>query len=122
MVPGVGAVDGLIAQMRLKTGDPERAVLGGTVEGAPISFSRALAGKKMGRENGDRTQNTHDDEPVFTSHQSKLLVRLRHRAPLLRITLEENTLHFSAPIRRPAPGQSAVLYDGQICLGGGIII
>ncbi len=29
---------------------------GGAVEGAPISFSRALAGKKMGRESGDRTR------------------------------------------------------------------
>lgn len=30
-------------------------------------------------------------------------------------------ISFSQPIKRPAPGQSAVLYSGEICLGGGII-
>ena len=53
-------------------------------------------------------------------------VRLRHRAPLIpaRIMLGENntvTLEFENEIKRPAAGQSAVIYDGEICLGGGII-
>ena len=53
-------------------------------------------------------------------------VRLRHRAPLVpaEIVLGENgvaTLKFKNKIKRPASGQSAVIYDGEICLGGGII-
>ena len=53
-------------------------------------------------------------------------VRLRHRAPLVpaEIVLGENgvaTLKFENKIKRPASGQSAVIYDGEICLGGGII-
>ena len=53
-------------------------------------------------------------------------VRLRHRAPLVpaKIVLGENgvaTLEFENKIKRPASGQSAVIYDGEICLGGGII-
>lgn len=53
-------------------------------------------------------------------------VRLRHRAPLIpaKIMLGENnaaTLEFENEIKRPAAGQSAVIYDGEICLGGGII-
>lgn len=48
-------------------------------------------------------------------------VRLRHRAPLIPATFDEETLHFEKEIKRPANGQSAVLYDGEICLGGGII-
>ena len=56
-----------------------------------------------------------------------VLVRLRHRAPLItaKITLKKNntaTLEFENEIKRPAAGQSAVLYSGEICLGGGIII
>lgn len=53
-------------------------------------------------------------------------VRLRHRAPLVpaRIMFAGNgvaTLEFENKIKRPASGQSAVIYDGEICLGGGII-
>ena len=50
-----------------------------------------------------------------------LLVRLRHRAPLVPATFDGERLHFENKIKRPASGQSAVLYDGEICLGGGII-
>ena len=31
------------------------------------------------------------------------------------------SLHFSAPQWAATPGQSAVLYDGEVCLGGGVI-
>ncbi|MFN2333758.1 MAG: aminomethyltransferase beta-barrel domain-containing protein [Wenzhouxiangellaceae bacterium] len=31
------------------------------------------------------------------------------------------TLAFDSPQRAVAPGQSVVLYDGEQCLGGGII-
>ncbi len=48
-------------------------------------------------------------------------VRLRHRAPLLAASFQEDKLTFTEPIKRPAAGQSAVFYDGETCLGGGII-
>lgn len=53
--------------------------------------------------------------------QGNLKVRLRHRAPLLDAKFADDTLVFPEPIKKPAAGQSAVLYDGEICLGGGII-
>ena len=56
-----------------------------------------------------------------TEQKAKVLVRLRHRAPLVPATFDEKTLKFEDEIKRPASGQSAVLYDGEICLGGGII-
>jgi len=59
------------------------------------------------------------------AEMSDLEVRLRHRAPLLPVKLSQDEdsvrLIFSEPIKRPAPGQSAVLYDGEVCLGGGIV-
>lgn len=52
-------------------------------------------------------------------------VRIRHRAPLKKIQLQINdneaTLKLESPERVAAPGQSAVIYDGDLCIGGGII-
>lgn len=57
-----------------------------------------------------------------TKRQSaQVMVRLRHRAPLVPATIKDPSLVFENEIKRPASGQSAVLYDGESCLGGGII-
>ncbi len=52
---------------------------------------------------------------------SKIDVRLRHRAPLIPATFAGDKLLFAQPIKRPAVGQSAVFYSGDVCVGGGII-
>ncbi len=52
---------------------------------------------------------------------NSLEVRLRHRAPLLPVRFKDDKIIFSEPVKRPAAGQSAVFYQGEICLGGGII-
>ncbi len=51
-----------------------------------------------------------------------VLVRLRHRAPLIPAEFDGEKLYFKDEIKRPASGQSAVLYDGEVCIGGGIIV
>ena len=48
-------------------------------------------------------------------------VRLRHRGALIDAKIDGNIIHLSAPERAVAPGQSAVIYDGEECLGGGIV-
>ena len=58
---------------------------------------------------------------VSTSSKKQVLVRLRHRAPLIPAEFDGEVLKFKQEIKKPASGQSAVLYDGEICLGGGII-
>ena len=55
-------------------------------------------------------------------------VRVRHRAPLIDAEVahindasEKVTVKLAEPQRAVAPGQSAVIYNGEECLGGGII-
>jgi len=49
-----------------------------------------------------------------------LKVRIRHRAPLIACTLQGDLLELSEPQRAITPGQSAVIYDSEVCLGGGV--
>lgn len=65
-----------------------------------------------------------NDEPDLSKSYQ---VRTRYRAPLVPIARLENvdnhlTIHLDEDIRAITPGQSAVLYDGDRCLGGGIVV
>jgi len=52
-------------------------------------------------------------------------IRVRHRAPLATANLSFNNegavLTLDSPERSVAAGQSVVIYDGDVCLGGGIV-
>ena len=48
-------------------------------------------------------------------------VRLRHRGALIDARIDGDIVYLSSPERAIAPGQSAVIYGGQECLGGGIV-
>lgn len=63
-----------------------------------------------------------NDAPTEGDYQ----IRVRHRAPLVTATLRYQdggvTLELVNPERAVAAGQSVVIYDDAICLGGGIIV
>jgi tRNA-specific 2-thiouridylase len=64
---------------------------------------------------------------LITELPSRASVKIRYRhaeQPAAVTRLDEDTLQieFDEPVRAAAPGQSAVIYDGGIVIGGGIII
>ena len=92
------------------------------VTGKDVKKNVVYVSKNLNHANLWATELELEDVMVRSKeYEQSLLVRLRHRAPLIPARLAGNKLIFDAPIKRPAPGQSAVFYDGEICLGGGII-
>ena len=70
----------------------------------------------------DDTHWVSGEAPVAGTY----LVRTRHTGPLREAWVQAGqddtaTITFTEPVRTVAPGQSAVVYDGVCCLGGGIV-
>lgn len=54
-------------------------------------------------------------------HGDKLQARIRHRGQLIDATLRDAVVELASAERAITPGQSVVLYNGDTCLGGGIV-
>ncbi len=86
-------------------------------------FLRGQIAEMNGKTTGKYEKPTDRDENSDKKmSEIEVLVRLRHRAPLIPAKFNGKTLFFEQKVKRPASGQSAVLYAGEICLGGGIIV
>ena len=87
----------------------------------PFAFGNSRPKGRAPRADGANSRAAALRNAPSQNKSSSVLVRLRHRAPLIPATFDGETLYFENEIKRPASGQSAVLYNGEICLGGGII-
>ena len=66
------------------------------------------------------------EEPGPEGQPIPVAVKLRYRQADQQAQLvyqgESGVLRFTTPQRAVTPGQSAVLYQGEVCLGGGIVV
>jgi tRNA-specific 2-thiouridylase len=53
--------------------------------------------------------------------KKNLMCRIRYRQEKISCRIEKDKVIFDKPQMGVSPGQSLVLYDGETCLGGGII-
>lgn len=94
-------------------------VVGKNMDKNEVYVSRAMTNDAMWKNTLTLT-DVHwiNEAPAATDD---IRVRLRHRGALLPATLDNATLMLRESERAVSPGQSAVIYRGQECLGGGII-
>ena len=59
--------------------------------------------------------------PPAGTYAAKTRYRQADAACALRLEAAGFALDFEQPQWAETPGQSAVLYDGEVCLGGGVI-
>ena len=67
--------------------------------------------------------NWINETPVVgKEYQAKFRYREKDNSIVITL-LEDNLMHvkFNHPVRAVTPGQACVIYDGEICMGGGII-
>jgi len=68
--------------------------------------------------------NWTGDEPVADGYAAQCKIRYKARAidcTLHPLTNSDVEVRFSEPLRDITPGQGAIFYEGDLCLGGGII-
>lgn len=86
-------------------------------EDSPLLYTHAAEGSELTWLSGH--------PPVPDGQPLDCQVRLRHRQPLqdCQLTLENGVarMRFPAAQRAVTPGQSAVFYQGRVCLGGAIV-
>jgi len=72
------------------------------------------------------TEPAHWISGAAPAHDFRCTVKTRYRQPdqECRVTVLDDgrvRVHADAAQRAVTPGQSAVFYDGEVCLGGGVI-
>ncbi len=55
------------------------------------------------------------------AYEGPVQARIRHRASLVGGSVDGSKVHLDEAQRAVASGQSVVLYNGEVCLGGGIV-
>ncbi|MDQ3158884.1 MAG: tRNA 2-thiouridine(34) synthase MnmA [bacterium] len=94
-------------------------VVGKDMDKNEVYVSSDLSDKRLWRKELDlKSIHWINGKPTDKNVQ----IRTRHRAPLVKGKLRGHKVILDDEIRAITPGQSAVIYQDQVCLGGGIIV
>lgn len=94
-------------------------VVGKDMEKNEVYVSRSIDNDNLWRKELKLTDVHWINQPP--RKDKDVQVRLRHRGTLFDAKIDGDIVHLSASERVVAAGQSAVIYDGDECLGGGIV-
>lgn len=98
-------------------------VTGKDIEKNQVYVTRDISSGKLWTEQFKIGQLHWLEKP---SGQFSLKVRTRYRAPLVDCSIDVDkecaTVSLSEAVRAVTPGQSAVFYDGDIVIGGGVVV
>ena len=94
-------------------------VVGKNMDKNEVYVSRNINDEHMWRTEIKLTDVHWINQPL--TEGARIQVRLRHRGALINAIYSADTLHLESAERAAAPGQSAVVYRGEECLGGGIM-
>lgn len=99
-------------------------VTGKDMQTNTVYVTNDISDQKLWSDEIDLTDSHWINKPPSLSKSYQ--IRTRHRAPLsncnfFAISGKKATIKLKEPLRALTPGQSAVIYDGEICIGGGII-
>ena len=94
-------------------------VVGKNMDKNEVYISRNINDEHMWRTEIKLTDIHWINQPL--TEGARIQVRLRHRGALINAIYSADTLHLESAERAVAPGQSAVVYRGEECLGGGIM-
>jgi len=93
-------------------------VVGKDMDKNEVYVSRDLGDEALWRKDVELTSiHWINGSPVDGAYQ----IRVRHRAPLVAATLVGDRLQLDEAQRAVAAGQSIVIYDNDVCLGGAIV-
>jgi tRNA-uridine 2-sulfurtransferase len=97
-------------------------VIGKDMDKNEVYVSRNLSDDQLWKRSIELTSIHWINPPVSGQSDGEYEIRIRHRAPLIKADLQGVSLTLSEPQRAITAGQSVVLYQGDVCMGGGIVV
>ena len=117
----IGERHGFIITKKTPTDEPYYVVSKDIKKNTITVSHKNKGGELLGAKKQVKLENLNWINRKAPEPGKTLLARSRYRQGLEKIRIDNNIVTFLKPQSTISPGQSLVIYDGKVCLGGGII-